>query len=372
MALRVLTSFIPTSLAILALIFGSSALSCTQQYQCVSGGVTTNFNYAQCVEGQCVCTATFQGNATTAYPCQCTGTYYSVSWGNDVPYCIQCTPPRYIIYDQNDNNPYCASPRECQIKLIDNYNAQQNAIISVFGKALFNPLATTLINNPDLIVGFSDTVVSRVTPVSPPGFGFPNKNITLEYIYAFASVAGVSRVNIRGLFTDPNKNVTCFTLDLGEYNPQKHIPFNISFSACARFDENNLITAYDAIIPNIGTILDVTNTTEQEAVILGICEVHEAFCTGDLQQYASFDDCLYTLTYEVPFGTYFTAGSTKSIDCYSLHTTLIVAVPVAGPAQHCQHIGPNSTYCQNWAYESYYGFDPVGNPDEYIIFTSDE
>lgn len=302
------------------------------------------------------CLPTFQGSATVSNPCQCTGTGYNVYWGRSGPFCYYCVSPRYIVWSQNDGNPYCIDPKECYTKLVIIPQIEQEVIINNFGWGIFP-------NNPDKITGFAQNTTSQVTPVSPPGYGFAGRNFTLEYIFGFGAASGVTQVLFRGLFTDPNKNVTCFNFVLTEYDPEKQKIINNTFTGCARFDENNEIIRYDAVIPWLNVVLDITNVTEQAIVIENICTVHEYFCVGPLQQYANYNVCIDTLTNKVPFGSFGTS-------CYILHTTLIVYLPVVGPQQHCPHIGPNSFFCNNnWPISGYYNFYPPGKPSEYIVLT---
>src|SRR3989338_4394618 len=70
-----------------AFVASTHALSCSQQCECSS--VTTNYNYVQCVSGQCQCLSSkgFTCAATPANKCSCLSPN-NVYWEGGSPYCV--------------------------------------------------------------------------------------------------------------------------------------------------------------------------------------------------------------------------------------------------------------------------------------------
>ena len=66
-----------------------------------------------------------------------------------------------------------------------------------------------------------------------------------------------------------------------------------------------------------------------------VCKIHDQYCTGANQQYASRAECLNFLTTQIPFGKDYQLGR-NSLQCRALHKQMVAFRPEV----HCHHIGP--------------------------------
>jgi len=102
-------------------------------------------------------------------------------------------------------------------------------------------------------------------------------------------------------------------------------------------------TVLPALVPRIAKELNESIPTTQEGVLklitkraaVDICEAHESFCVGDLQQYKTKQDCMKFIQVERPFGDIWQGGQDTGI-CRYIHKAM---VPLR-PEVHRVHIGP--------------------------------
>jgi hypothetical protein len=91
----------------------SSALSCSEQWQCSS--VTEDYNYVRCIEGNCTCKDGFLGNATADDKCRCSAPN-TVTWQNNEALCMQADEPQ-----SPDDPTTCSEQWQCSSLSVD-YN----------------------------------------------------------------------------------------------------------------------------------------------------------------------------------------------------------------------------------------------------------
>ena len=112
-------------------------------------------------------------------------------------------------------------------------------------------------------------------------------------------------------------------------------------------DCDNKILAADQVVPHLLAFMNFTSTpawpwsTPVRSIIEGqFCLVHDTFCTGANQQFATNAECLDYMS-GLPLGNPDSRGIEDSLFCRSTHVEFI---PLR-PDVHCAHIGRNSSVC---------------------------
>ena len=116
----------------------------------------------------------------------------------------------------------------------------------------------------------------------------------------------------------------------------------LEYDATFRWFQYLLDTLVVAVM-KAGNFASVTQVIEYltSALSQGICQVHQSYCNGTNQQYASYSACYDFLTTEVRFGEAYELGM-NTILCRTIHENM---VPFR-PSVHCPHIGPTGGgYC---------------------------
>ncbi|KAH8660044.1 hypothetical protein BX600DRAFT_467128 [Xylariales sp. PMI_506] len=210
---------------------------------------------------------------------------------------------------------------------------------------------------------FSEDVLGRIDVTRD----FVGVELNTEYIFGlFCNLQASSTFNVFG--TPLNYTLTQF---VGQGNLVANtvlIYFNISsvdlitpvsIQSYLNFDADGKIYQYDAIFKwmdwQFSTVIiaaaallgttDVTVAEDTMAELLAqnICGVEAQYCTGDLQQYDSTDDCMAFLTQDIPLGEAWQLGM-DTLTCRDMHVNM---VPFR-PDVHCMHIGPTGGgYCTN-------------------------
>ncbi|KKP06142.1 hypothetical protein THAR02_01745 [Trichoderma harzianum] len=125
------------------------------------------------------------------------------------------------------------------------------------------------------------------------------------------------------------------------------------------FNQQGQILEYDVMFPLVEWSLDdafnrtaqalnLTSTDAaqvevQQLIATSICAVHDKFCTGANQQYATNAECMNTLVNEKPLGRAY-QWSHDTVGCRCIHQAM---VPLR-PEVHCPHIGPTGgNFCVN-------------------------
>ncbi|KAL0564364.1 hypothetical protein V5O48_017682 [Marasmius crinis-equi] len=138
-----------------------------------------------------------------------------------------------------------------------------------------------------------------------------------------------------------------------------NISFPLQIDYLLRFDENLLISSYDAtlrrfpqatkyMLPKLAVMmaqeLNITITQETDIIkdivtkraAIDICNTEMEYCTGSNQQYANYDECYNFLTTKVPFGDPWEGGNNNTF-CRYIHKNMLKFRPDV----HCPHVGPS-------------------------------
>jgi len=326
-------------------------LACTQQYECST--VTTDYNYVQCVNGQCACLSSngFNGTATTSDPCRCD---YTIAWGNGQPYCMICNPPRFIDYYQG--NPYCIYPPECQtLETASDTNAIRIGKIEKLYQQLIYPIPLAImageISVDDI---FSPNVKGRVSPAG----SYNDFTSVQEYFYALAASSMITSVTMEKI-TATGDYVTVWVIIYFNGTASGTPSYNLTQTGFYTFDDTDHVISLDLDILNLGWALDgdsATNPATRLANIERICTilvVNPGFCPPSEDPegyYSSFDDCVNFMSNNITYGTWAHANS-NTVICRSLHTILTAF----RPAVHCPHAGKTGGMaCVDKPYPTFY------------------
>ncbi|KAL8845241.1 MAG: hypothetical protein Q9176_000409 [Flavoplaca citrina] len=199
---------------------------------------------------------------------------------------------------------------------------------------LFNEKAQGRITPVGNFTGFEDSTeyFFALAPIpTPPSYSVFSDVRVVEFTSGCPTVAS-SVVYFRTTVSNPNA-----TND-GQYlTTLKQVAF-------WEFDRRGAVLKYDAWIPNIrlytalssgrGNTVAPPSPPEQAAAIEQICTTAQALCTGNNTQYATFDDCVKTLS-DKPFGDGDNIWA-DSVTCRHIHLLLTRIRPDI----HCSHIGP--------------------------------
>lgn len=293
-----------------ALFASSYGLSCTQQSDCLS--VTTNYNYAHCVSGQCQCVSTFAGSATSTDKCRCNSPG-NVYYANGVPECKVCQAPSEIIWQ--NGNPYCVNPPECETLTADAATQafRQQQVMQIYQNLVY-PTPFAILQNTALATQFAPTVRGRVTPVGK----FNDFNGVLEYFYALAIQPGnpVVAVDLKALISTGDK--VGVRVDILFNNSVTGLK-NLTQTGFFQFNSNNQVFTFDLAILNLGAAVDVPQSA-QSGVIQGVCyflTVSPATCP---HEYTDFNDCVNFMS-NINYGSWNRANSNTTV-CRQLHTLL--------------------------------------------------
>jgi len=333
-------------------------LSCTQRYECSS--VTTNYNYADCVSGQCQCLAAFgfAGNATTNNKCACL-TPYQVFWEGSNAFCIQYSDA-------------------VQFKLDKAKTDQQKASVQTIYQSLIYPapflIMTSLINHQPSFISslFSPTAKGRVDPVG----NFGDYEGLIEYFYGFVWLpfSTVDSIHINKLISQGN--IVYVSVNTHFVQPDflntSNAPrlYNLTQSGTFTFDSNGLIISSDLIIHNLGAspggnVADPNNIAQKTNTAISTCSFIMGAVTipgipftgcnstwDPTGYYANFTECVNYMITVFPFGSWdnvYFGGN--SVACRTLHSLLAIG----RPEHHCSHSGKTGGgKCINHDYQSYY------------------
>jgi len=330
-----------------------NGLSCTAQYQCSS--VSTDYNYVQCVSGQCQCLKSngFNGTATTSDPCRCD---YTVAWGGSPsqPYCKICNPPRYI--DYYAGMPYCVNAAQCEALETENdTDAIMEYVVTQVYERLLYPTPIAIMEEGEAAVAdlFSPNVQGRVSPVG----SFSDFTSVQEYFYGLGAASKITKVTIEKMAVLGNY-VSIWVVLFFDNSAQGTPSYNLTQTGFFTFDNTNHIVSMDLDILNLGWALDgdsATNATTRNNIINGVCTtlvVSPGFCPPSADPtgyYSNFTDCVNFMQ-SITYGTWAHANS-NTVICRSLHTILTAFRPDV----HCPHAGKTGGMkCVDTPYSSFY------------------
>jgi hypothetical protein len=339
-------------LLVILAVSAAQALSCTQHYQCNS--VTTDYNYVDCLDGQCQCLSDlngFSGLATTASKCSCPSGW-EVYWKNGQPYCFNL---------QNAIALQHKADREALIK----------SKVRTLYTGLIHPspqyIIFAMINNQSSIASnlFAQVSDGRVDPAGV----FHNFSGMVEYFYGaiYSGNPRIVSIDIQSLIADGNHVSIRVNLLFNLYSytdpTQVQFVYNLTQSGVFRFNSDNLIDGVELIIHNLGKSADFTTPTGADLVNL-ICGTYiyntRIPCTADIHafygdaggQYNNFTDCFNTISAE-PQGTWDRLASNTQL-CRLYHVALAAIDPF-----HCPHVGKTGGgKCVDTPYAAYYQIGP--------------
>jgi len=209
--------------------------------------------------------------------------------------------------------------------------------------------------------GFTPDIIGRVDVTD----SFEGRELNTEYIFGLFSSVGNSNTT-RLLGVPGNATITELAIT----------PPIISFSSLRNFDwgvitipiqidvwflfdnDSGLIAQYDITFRRLEWAWDyikpflqpqlaeelgslVNNCSDVDGLIhlraaIDICQQHELYCTGSLQQYNSTQACIDFIYRQTPFGKVYEWGGDTAM-CRYIHKALISYRPTV----HCPHIGPS-------------------------------
>ncbi|KAK7041771.1 hypothetical protein VNI00_009060 [Paramarasmius palmivorus] len=227
-----------------------------------------------------------------------------------------------------------------------------------FGKLILNPESVL---NGTVEPPFADNVVGRVDVTTT----FVGRELNIEYYFGtFAEsarqntstqlIGSAVNISVAELVIQPPMVWSSFIVDFRYRTLNRTFPLQVD--NLFRFDKNLLITSYDTTLrrfPELSTLTapllaqqiakELDDTTTKDPITLlakraanDTCTEHTQYCTGENQQYDSFDQCYQFLTTEVPFGMPWEAG-VNTAWCRYIHKNMLRFRPEI----HCPHVGPS-------------------------------
>ncbi|PYH78212.1 hypothetical protein BO82DRAFT_317763 [Aspergillus uvarum CBS 121591] len=195
---------------------------------------------------------------------------------------------------------------------------------------------------------------------------FNGSTLNTEYLFGLfsdpthLSLVGVPiSYSITQFTAAPNTNLasatTVVTFNATSFN---NLLLPVTIDTWIMWNSAGQIEQYDATFRWFGFLVDTLvgalaqqiNGTATEATAYltqllanQICETHDAYCTGENQQYADTDACYAFLTQSIPLGKDYELGR-NTLLCREVHEHMVQY----DPAVHCPHIGPTGgAYCVN-------------------------
>lgn len=205
---------------------------------------------------------------------------------------------------------------------------------------------------------FAENITGRVSDSRK----FLGRELNTEYVFgAFTGpVIDSTRVTLLGMptwhkpmrFAANVADRSAFLTELVGFNITllgKVVP--VQLDLWMRWNEDGELTAYDARFVYFDWLMaDATVTLAQkfrlknaadtqnrikEVLVEQVCRTTLRHCHGDLEEYASLDECHDYLMNKVPLGQPYEFGR-DTVMCRSLHEGMLVLKPEA----HCAHVGP--------------------------------
>lgn len=209
--------------------------------------------------------------------------------------------------------------------------------------------------------GFTPDVIGRVDVTN----AYQGRELNTEYIFGLFSSVGMSNTT-RLLGVPGNATITELAINppIISFSSLRNfdwgpvtIPiqtdvwflFNSTSGLIAQYDITfrRLQWAWDYIKPflqpqlekELGSLAD--NCTDVEDLMhlraaIDVCQQHELYCTGSLQQYNSTQECIDFIYRQTPMGKVYEWGGDSAM-CRYIHKGMI---PYR-PGVHCPHIGPS-------------------------------
>ena len=323
------------------------SLSCTAQHECQS--VTTNYNYARCVSGQCQCKTDlgFTGSATVTDKCS-------------------CLSPNDVYWAGAPSLPYCITYQDAvTYKLEKASNDYQRDLIGQLYGSLVWPTPAIIMGS--LIAGVPTSIGNHVASngigrVTPLGI-FTGVEGIVEYFYGtvWTGAARIYNVTFEHLVSQGNTVAVSANLFFNIYNADQSAivdSYILRQSGTFVINDAGLIQSMDLIIHNLGPNSNRITPHYDQTVLGTLCYLvmNLAHCNATYDPngyYTDFNDCIaYHANPNFVWGTwddiYFNGNSTI---CHYFHALLAVA----RPAVHCSHSGKTGGgKCVPHIYSSYF------------------
>lgn len=327
-------------LPLLTLLFSISvnALQCQYQWQC--SPVSQDYNYVDCIDGQCECITDrgFGGNATVQNKCACS---LSVKWLDNQIYCLSFA-----------NSVAYRLKMERKIKY--------EGIVKAIYQAKLWPTASTYVpklKNNVLTGGvfdfFSPTVRSRIDPIG----NFTGLKQVVEYLLVpFAGdLSHVTSLEHTEWITENDLVYTKVEQEIKVYafkNGPLVYNYTLTESGIWRFDENDKIYSMGLQLHALSWATEPLYDNKV-VVILKTCETIVNKCSGSITGYTSPGDCVNFLT-NLEFGTMDYLRKDSAV-CRHFHSQLVDV----DPDHACPEVGKTTPkyYCYNRTpqdYEDYF------------------
>ena len=319
--------FLLTAILAAFYIAESTAISCTQRYECQS--YSNDWNYMDCISGQCACLTSqgFTGNATAASKCTCAAPK-QVYWeqGTGTPYCVRLPDGAQFSLQQTRNNARMAAVNTIYQTLI--YPAPVSVMINLFTSQP-NPVSPL----------FTSTVQGRVSPLGV----FTGPIGLTEYFYGTVST-GTTRiynVDMESMTVTNNTVAIRVNLHFTAYNPeQTQVVDSYTLTQVGQFyfNDQGLIKAVDLNIINLGWVSDPrmppSDTLRAQFCYAALNIANCGQADDPTGYYTDFNDCMAFISAK-PWGTWFQVQD-DSVICRFYHLQLAFWDKV-----HCPHLGKN-------------------------------
>eukprot|EP00007_Cunea_sp_BSH-02190019_P001617 CAMPEP_0174229794 /NCGR_PEP_ID=MMETSP0417-20130205/672_1 /TAXON_ID=242541 /ORGANISM="Mayorella sp, Strain BSH-02190019" /LENGTH=350 /DNA_ID=CAMNT_0015307379 /DNA_START=183 /DNA_END=1235 /DNA_ORIENTATION=- len=344
--MKISTTFFLLLLSGVALTVVSAGEACQAKWQCQQ--FSENYNYADCVDGECQCLSDsgFDGDATQENKCHCDS-----SLGRQV----QWTP----------SGPICLSFEEALQNVKDKErNALLRSQVERIYTSLLWPTPYAIVTNLEqgdaslLADLFAQDAHGRV---DPPGT-FDGFEGIVEYFYGsvwlpFSHVNSVviHQILVEGDYASVRVDILVHNIDPASETLLAAI--NLTQTGIFRFNEQNLVQGAEVVIHRLGKASDA-NFPPGAAFDQLVCGLaltpapNGAGCTAEHDPdgfFVDFADCLAFMA-SIDRGT-FSDIPMNSVVCRYYHALLAIA----NPAVHCSHVGKTGGgKCYDHTYEEYF------------------
>jgi hypothetical protein len=202
---------------------------------------------------------------------------------------------------------------------------------------------------------FAENIIGRVD-ISRDFIG---RELNTEYVFGlFVNIAQTGAVNVVGVpisyetvhFAASQNVVASSTIQMFNYSTfniviPTEVNFFLTFNALGQVSQYDISFRWfdflqATLVERAMQLFNISSPTELISTIsselaTSICDTHDKYCTGSLQQYANHSACMNFLTNDIRFGAAYELGR-NTLQCRDLHQFML---PLR-PSVHCPHIGP--------------------------------
>lgn len=326
--------FLMLTLFAISATIGASALSCTENYECLP--VSQDYNFVECLDNVCVCKTDsgFVGDAKVTSMCDCPSPRI-VRWDTGEPFCLS--------YDES---VACTNRQAKEDHQKDVVYEMYNAMIWPSGKYIIQNY--TQGETSYMATIFAQNGYGRVDPVGT----YEGFDGLIEYFYVTMDDPNYHPVNVHfeSLMSQEDRVSVRVKIEFVAIVQGFSAYFNITQSGYFIFNDDALIEQAYLNIHNMGKLFDQqTPPGAQTWATVCYLVVNLAGCTETEDPdgyYTDFDDCLYFMA-GLEHGTWHEVPS-DTVVCRYYHATLARLKPDV----HCSHSGKTGGgKCITTAYE---------------------